>query len=424
MISRLVKSMVAVGIVAIALAGCSTGSGAEHISHFDIRYTIDADGTVHVVETIDYDFAGSDERHGIDRFLASRFSTAEPGRDRVYRYSDIEVESPTGASALFSTTLGNALQIRIGNKNALVHGEQTWVIRYDIDGALNRAEQPNGTIMDEFYWNATGSYWDPSIDRTTVSVTGPAPVGSAICFAGYSGTHDACTGASIAGDTATFEQGLLSSAQGLTISVAWPEGTFTGTDPILEASLPPGSAPVVSGSNDGPDPFWSPWNWGTGLALAFVVPLAFRILVLARRRDRKFLGVTPGGIPDDQEHAEIGPAPADETIVVQYQPPKGLPVGAAGTVLNKKRKNSDITATLVDLAVRGHLRIEEVEGGNRRKAKDYTLVASPERAAEKKARSRPGGPDAAELLPHEALLLGKLFPGYRTSVRLSTLTNT
>ncbi|MEO7147392.1 MAG: DUF2207 domain-containing protein [Terrimesophilobacter sp.] len=428
MISRLIGSIVAAGAIALLLAGCTGGSGPEHISQFTIDYTLEATGTVHVVETIDYDFGGSDGRHGIDRFLASRFAV-QPDQDRVYEYSNVKVSSPTGASDLFSTTLGNALQVRIGNAHATLSGPQRYIISYDIAGAVNSPgelsspELTDGSSSNEFYWNATGHYWDPPIDRTTITVKSPATINGVVCYAGFEGAQDNCDSATSSGETATFSTGQLSSRQGVTIGVSWPAGTFPNTSPILQPRLPVNYTPVVTGSNDGPDPFWNPANWGTGLALLFGMPLAFRLLVIARRRDNKFLGVTPGSVPDNPAIAQVGPAPKDETIVVQYQPPAGLPVGAASTVLNKKRKNSDITATLVDLAVRGHLRIEEVEGGNKRKAKDYVLVATPDRAAQKQARSRPGGPDAAPLLPHESLLLGKLFAGGRHSVKLSSLTN-
>lgn len=425
MLSRITKTVAAIGAVMLALAGCSGsfGSGPETITNFDIHYTIARSGTVHVVKTIDYDFASSTDKHGIELYLASRFATDVAGQDRVYRYSNISVSSPTGASALYSTTLGNALQIRVGNRNAHVRGKQTYVIKYDIDGALNSVSDPGGDHVD-FFWNATGSYWDPDIRTVTITVDGPAPVESVRCFAGFDGSQEQCDHAQSNNSTATFDNRNLSSRQGVTVGVSWPVGTFTDTAPILEPSLPAGAPLVQAGSNDGPDPFWNPLHWGSGLGALVGIPLLFQLLVVARRRDRKFVGLTPGSIPDNPSTAEIGQAPRDETIVVQYQPPKGLPVGAAGTVLNKKRKSSDITVTLIDLAVRGYLRIEEVEGGNRRKAKDYLLVATPERAAAKKAASRPGGPDAQELRPHEALLLGRLFGNYRTSVTLSSLTNT
>lgn len=425
MLARIIKTIAAIGAVMVALSGCTGtfASGPETITRFDIHYTLASNGTVHVVKTIDYDFAGSTEKHGIDVFLASRFATEVPGEDRVYRYSNIAVSSPTGASTLYSTTLGNALQIRIGNQNAHVRGKQTYIVEYDIEGALNEISSSEGNLPD-FFWNATGHYWDPELRGVNITVEGPAGIVAVRCFAGFEGSTEKCDEATAQGSTATFHSNTLSSRQGMTIGVSWPEGTFGSIAPILEPSLPAGASPVTSGSNDGPDPFWNPLHWGAGLAALVGVPLLFQLLVVARRRDRKFVGVTPGQIPASPTTAEVGTAQKDETIVVQYQPPKGLPVGAAGTVLNKKRKNSDITVTLIDLAVRGHLRIEEVEGGNRRKAKDYLLVATPERAEAKRAASRPGGPDAQELRPHEALLLGRLFGNYRTSVTLSSLTNT
>jgi uncharacterized membrane protein YgcG len=99
---------------------------------------------------------------------------------------------------------------------------------------------------------------------------------------------------------------------------------------------------------------------------------------------------------------------------VQYQPPAGFPVGAANLILGKRRKKVDTTATLIDLAARGHLRIEEVEGGKSHKATDYNLVATPEKATVG---------DTASLLAHETLLLRRLF-GTRTTVSLSELNGT
>lgn len=39
-----------------------------------------------------------------------------------------------------------------------VHATQVYRLRYDIVGALNRAMQHDGMPLDEFYWNATGTY--------------------------------------------------------------------------------------------------------------------------------------------------------------------------------------------------------------------------------------------------------------------------
>ncbi len=424
---RVLKISVIAGLAALALAGCSSGtasSGTERIDSFDVAYTVERSGVVHAEERIVYDFGSSGGHHGIDRFLDSRFSTDTPGTDRVYRYDHISVASPTGASPIFSTSLRNVLQIRIGNTHTTTGGVQTYVIRYDIHGALNAPAQEDGTTLDEFYWNVTGSQWTVPIEKASVTVTGAAAVSRTACFAGPSGSTTPCEQSTSDGATAAFRHGLLSPGEGLTIDAGYPAGTYSAVAPVLEPSLPAGSAPVTGGSNDGPDPFWSPWNWGIGLLLLVGIPVAFRILIAVRARDQEYVGVTPGMIPGDPANAPVGTAPRRETIVPFYAPPAGVPVGAANTVLTKTRKNVDITATLVDLAVRGHLTIDEQDGGNRHKAKDYTLTATPERAAVKRAAARPGTPEAADLLPHESLLLGKLFAGGRTSVTLSGLTNT
>jgi uncharacterized membrane protein YgcG len=49
------------------------------------------------------------------------------------------------------------------------------------------------------------------------------------------------------------------------------------------------------------------------------------------------------------------------TVVVQYEPPAGLTPAEAGTLLDHWAEAHDLTATLVDLAVHGHILIEEVK---------------------------------------------------------------
>ncbi|WP_369796726.1 DUF2207 domain-containing protein [Cellulomonas sp. URHE0023] len=84
--------------------------------------------------------------------------------------------------------------------------------------------------------------------------------------------------------------------------------------------------------------------------------------------------------------------------------------GEMGTLIDEKADPVDVTATLVDLAVRGWLRIEEVPRDNpNKKAKDWTLV---------QLKNRDGS-----LLPFEDMLLTEIFAG-RTSVRLSDLKTT
>src|SRR6266566_577086 len=56
-----------------------------------------------------------------------------------------------------------------------------------------------------------------------------------------------------------------------------------------------------------------------------------------------------------------GRDPRVGAIAVQYEPPAGLSPGEAGALVDDQAGIRDITATLVDLAVRGHIAIEEKE---------------------------------------------------------------
>jgi uncharacterized membrane protein YgcG len=398
-------------LVVLGLSGCSTGSSdPEHIDSFDAHYTIAQSGVVHAVETIHYDFGDTPERHGILRFLDSHFTDTST-EDRVYEYTDIRVTSPTGAPALFSTSTQEDVLIQVGNKNATVSGKQTYVLSYDIHGALNATKTTNGVALDEFYWNVTGDEWQIPIDSTTVSVTGPSASSAITCNSGSTGSTDSCLSQTKTADGAKFSQGELPPGDGVTIDVGWPGGTFGSAAPILVPRMSPDAPNVYAGSNDGPDPFWTPWNWGVGIGLLILIPLGYLLFVRVRQRDQEFTGETPGTVPMDVANAPLGHAPLHETVVVQYEPPQDFPVGAVSLLMDKQQSKIDVTVTLLDLAARGHLRIEEVEGGKRSKASDYKLVATPDKAKL----------DKVALLPHEQLLLDDLFIADNQSVTLSSI---
>jgi uncharacterized membrane protein YgcG len=402
----------AASFVLLALSGCSLGaSDPEHIDSFDAKYTIAQSGVVHAVETIHYDFGSTPERHGILRFLDSHF-VQDDTHDRVYKYENLAVTSPTHAPAMFSTSTQENVLIQVGNKNATVSGKQTYVLSYDIHGALNATAGANGTKLDEFYWNVTGSEWQVPIDSTSVTVTGPSPSTAITCATGSPGSDTSCLSQTKTADGAKFTDGQLAAGSGVTIDVGWPGGTFGSAAPILEPRMSPDAPNVYAGTNDGPDPFWTPWNWGVGLGLLVLIPLFYLVFVRLRERDQEYTGETPGTVPTDTANAPVGKAPLHETLVVQYEPPKGFPVGAVSLLLDKQQSKLDVTVTLLDLAARGHLRIEEVAGGSRGKASDYNLVATPEKATVG---------DTATMLAHETLLLHELFAGDTKTVSLSSL---
>ncbi|HEX3679348.1 MAG TPA: DUF2207 domain-containing protein, partial [Galbitalea sp.] len=203
----------------LTLSGCSAqADDPEHIDTFDVHYTIETSGTVHAVETIHYDFGSTPDRHGILRFLDSHFVQSST-EDRVYTYTNLHVASPTGASTLFSTSTQQDVLVQVGNQNATLSGKQTYVLSYDIHGALNETTSTSGSKLDEFYWNATGTDWQIPINRASVTVTGPAGSTAVTCAAGGPGSTTSCLSQTKTADGGAFTEGELPVGYGVTVDV-------------------------------------------------------------------------------------------------------------------------------------------------------------------------------------------------------------
>ena len=228
------------------------------------------------------------------------------------------------------------------------------------------------------------------IGQATVQVSAPAAVTRAACFAGPSGSTGSCQQAGIAEGVAHFTQASLGPHEGLTVVVAIPKGVVAVPRPVLVErwSLERAFAvtPVSAGA-------------AGGLLAVFAILGA---VVLVRRRD--------GRNPRSAAHGVAGTAvPASEAVplsghgqpAMESAPPEDVRPGQAGTLLDGLANPRDATGTIVDLAVRGYLRIEDgltVLGGlTKREKPDWQLVRL----------GKTGG-----LLDYEQILLDGLFEDY------------
>jgi uncharacterized membrane protein len=110
-----------------------------------------------------------------------------------------------------------------------------------------------------------------------------------------------------------------------------------------------------------------------------------------------------------------GRDPARQAIAVQYEPPDKLTPGECGTLVDNEAAMRDITATLVDLAVKGYMTIEQTDESHLlglSHSKAYTFHLKKPAADWNTAR------------PHEQQMLSALFDGgANTDVKLSQLQN-
>ena len=387
----LLAVLAALGLT-FGLSSIAQAAEGERIVSFTADYDLASDGSMGVTETIDWQF-GPGEHHGIKRNITVRQGVSDPpGKYRVYEMSDVTASSPTGANAdIYVSELGADSVIRIGSPDEPFEGaqRQTYVITYRLAHVANGFPD-----HAELYWNVTGGGFDIPLDSVKATVHGPAAVTDALCFQGADRSADPCQAS--AGPSATFSATGLGPNEQMTIVASVPASAITDTAPDLRD----GDTGFSGGAGSPVSPSMakglSLLGYGGGLAIPVLTAVLMGMLFWKRGRDEQYAGLTPGltpvaGASGPVTHGQAGP------VAVQFSPPEGVRPGLVGTIIDEQANTIDVSATVVDLAVRGYLQIEEVESGGLFKRTDWQLtkMVPPEQVQ--------------PLLPFEETLLAGIF---------------
>lgn len=386
-------------------ASAARAASGERYLSWNAAYALQPDGSVRVTETLRYQFAGGSS-HGLKRLLVTRQGYGpDPSKARRYALADVSATSPSGAPADVSVSDQGSSQevIRIGDPARTVSGVQTYVLHYTLGHVVNAQQQ--GTV--EFYWNSTGARNDVPIDHYTATVTGPAASSRAVCFLGVTSSDRTCP--ATAGATARFSADSLPANQQVTIATEMPGSAFTDTAPdLVDAGSSDSSWTGGAGMSPSTTRALHGIGIGAGVGLPLIAAGAMGAAFWKRGRDERYAGITPGLQPAPGQQAEVvrGGRPV---VAVRFQPPEGVRPGLMGTVLDEEAGLVDLSATIVDLAVRGHLTLRQVDAGRTFGRSDWEIAA---------ARV----PGADDLLPYEQTIWEGLFQ-FGSPVRLSELRN-
>lgn len=345
-------------LAALAMIGPAVGASAQDVgwvierSHSEI--VVRPDASLTVVESIDVDF-GTLERHGIFREIPVRYRYDDQ-RDRLY---DLTVRSVTDASGRSwpyerSSRGANAL-IRIGDPDRTITGRQTYRIVYEVEGALNAFAD-----HDELFWNSSGEWPVPMRQVTARIRIDGARVQRAACFEGPEGSTRPCRSALEDGLAVFTASRPLGDGEQLTVVAGLPKGAVAEPAPRL-----------VRARREPEDLF--ELNAGTVGASASLLVLGLGAVLarwLAVGRDRRYLK----RYYLDPTSPEVAAGPFDrDVIVAEYEPPELLRPAEVGLLLDETADPKDLTATIVHLAVRGHLAIEEIPATGLFGRKDWML---------------------------------------------------
>lgn len=296
--------------------------GRERISFFQSDVTINPDGTLTVKETIRFYAYGLSIKRGIVREFPTKYEDRDGTRVTV-RFDLESVTRDGKEEPWFIESVDNGVEIFIGDENVFLdRGEHEYVLTYTTSDQLGFFEN-----HDELYWNVTGNGWIFEIEQAEAIIRLPNGAQSTMLevFTGRQGSvaRNATIAETSPGVVTARTTRALRAEEGMTIAVAWPKG-------VIEE----------------PGFFYNLWrfivdNLGAGIALIAAGGLGFFYY-------RRWL--------------EVGKDPDHGTIIPLFNPPKDFSPADARYLRKMGFDNKVLAATIVALATKGKLKIEEDDG--------------------------------------------------------------
>src|SRR5437667_1752114 len=298
-------------ILGLFATGLHAQEKSYSIERFYAQIRGNHDASIDVTETITARFVGS--WNGLYRTIPVKYRTPQ-GLNWTLGVSLQSAQDDAGRSLRTETSRQGAyIKYKVWIPGA-ANADRTLLVRYHATNGLRFFDE-----HDELYWNVTGDEWEVPIRAATAEVDlAPGTPGvRAIAFNGVYGSTARDATVTIDGNIVRIAMPhSLGYHEGLTAVVGWDKGVVTA--PTVAAR----TAQAVRS------------NW------PLLIPIPVLLFAFARWR-------------------RSGADPRQRPIAVQYEPPADMTPAEAGTLLDNSADMRDITATLVDLAVRGYLRIEE-----------------------------------------------------------------
>lgn len=281
------------------------------INDFNADYVLDNNvpgGSLETTETIKLTF--SDQNHGILRAIPGSYQ----GNSTKLKVQSVQLDGTNEQYTTYSEN-GNTV-LKIGNPDKTITGPHTYKIAYHQERIVNFVDEE-----PQFYWDVNGNDWLQPFEKVSATLrykNGPIKDDYAGCFTGRQGsTAQDCE--------ITYKDG--------TLVFATTKPLFAGENLTVASTL--------TGINF-VKPTWKDKlqdNIHNIVGIASGLILAVGALIIWMRYGKDYAG--------------------KGTIVPEYQPPKDLTPAEVGMLADYKVDSRDLSATLIDLAVRGYLKLHE-----------------------------------------------------------------
>jgi uncharacterized membrane protein YgcG len=309
-------------IAALFVVG-GPAAAEERITSYVSDVAVQPDSSLDVTETIDVMSEGDRIVHGIYRDFPTFYDGPNGSRVRVgFTFEGAERDGHSEPAMV--EPAANGVRIKIGDADTEIDpGAHRYVIRYRTTRQIGRFPG-----YDELYWNATGNGWIFPIEvaEARIHLPSPAAFGQRAAYTGPQGSTE--SNAQVvreeAGDIVVRTTAPLGAYEGLTVAVAFPKG-------------------VVGQADEGTRLAWFLSDYGPPLvgALGLILVLTFYYLAWHR----------------------VGRDPRVGTVVPIFAPPDDLSPAGMRYVIEESADNRAFAAALVDMGVKGHIKITEQDGG-------------------------------------------------------------
>ncbi|XVX20322.1 DUF2207 domain-containing protein [Actinomycetota bacterium] len=350
--------------VAAAMPAGSVSNATPNLQQRELRsqewrrlestVTVGADARAHVRHDVTIAFPRDEERQIVHEQILSR-APWDKEHDQVFRLGNLRVTDEQGReleaefqppSSHYSTESRQMGWLRFNGAESgqEAPAERRFVIEYDVDGAVvtegQTAHLRLPVALTQTYdapqgargrWSLPGTpgeirclraNYDNKIEQTTCPVN-PVVRGKAV--------------------TATRAPDRNAGAEDL-IDIAFDGSALTTQPPPLQESLTTLSETRKTRG-----------LMGGGLAAAALAGLGLLVQRVPLGRDQRFASVAPGVV--EVEGSPVRAARRDDVVPVRFNPPD-VSLEEAGLLMDRGYQPTHLSAMLVDLAVRGWLRIK------------------------------------------------------------------
>lgn len=343
----------------------SSASAQEVFKNFDVSISIKQNSSLEVTETIVAKVENVDIKRGIIRSVPVEYRDNE-GKSIELGFQVLSVKLDGSDIPWKATRAGNKVEVKIGDPDKLIPpGLHTFAIIYSAERFIGFFED-----HDELYWNVTGDdFLFPVIEASCVVSLPGKPFGTGFntieWYVGKTGTKGDKSGAKLTTANGIITTRSLATGEGLTVVYTWPKGLVTPPPP-------PKNDDVKS----------------QGMFGAATLALIAGWFMFAWKK--------------------WGKDPSRKATIPLFSPPKNASPAFLRYVRDMRLDQTAFTSSIIGLAVKGSLSIEEVEGTKTffGTSKGHYVIHET-------------NIEANNLEPEEEALMMQLFPGNTDTVELT-----